>query len=144
MPGSYDFRRTICSNGHEVTRQGAVSAATMTCVNGHATKIIDALGGTPPQSQMYAKLVLGLDGRKRYETITAFDRELYQRCSALVANAGPKLILPAGELEDGENTRQAGHHSRGRRHQISRARPRTRLLHRQPGRPRPARTRPTS
>lgn len=107
MPGTYDFERTICSNGHEVTRQGMVRAATMTCVNGHATKIIDALGGTPPRSEMYAKLVLGLDGRKRYEAITAFDRELYRQCTALLANTEPKLILPAGELEDGENTRQA-------------------------------------
>lgn len=107
MSGTYDFDRTLCSNGHEVTRHGAVRAATMTCVNGHAAKIIDALAGTPPRSEMYAKLVLGLDGRKRYETITAFDRELYQRCSTLLANTEPKLILPAGELEYGENTRQA-------------------------------------
>lgn len=107
IPGTYDFQQATCTRGHLVTPRGAVSASMMTCSNGHSSKIIDALAGTPPGSEMYAKLVLGHDGRKRYETITAYDREVYQQCRDMLASNGPELVLPAGDLEDGENTRQA-------------------------------------
>src|SRR5262245_40513185 len=96
-----------CANGHPVTRQAAVSGRSMTCVNGHVTTVIKALAGCRPQYEMYAKLVLGIDGRKRYEAITSFDRQLYQECAELLPEAAQRLVLPSGELEDGENTRQA-------------------------------------
>src|SRR5215472_15848964 len=107
MPGRYDFKAMTCRNGHAVGRRGAVSRGTMTCPGGHACRVLDALAGRPPQHEMYAKLVLGADGRKRYEAITDFDRWVYGECSELLGAAGPRLVLPRGELEDGENTRQA-------------------------------------
>src|SRR5262249_23575349 len=57
--------------------------------------------------EMYAKLVLGAGGRKRYEVITDFDLRVYRECSELLGAAGPRLVLPRGQLEDGQNTRQA-------------------------------------
>src|SRR5713226_7141939 len=76
MPGRYDFETLTCSRGHRITRQGAVSRSTMTCVNGHSSKVLTALAGTPPRHEMYAKLVLGFNGRKRYEPLADFDRVL--------------------------------------------------------------------
>jgi len=107
MPGRYDFQAMTCRNGHAIGRRGAVSRGTMTCPGGHASRVLDALAGRPPQHEMYAKLVLGADGRKRYEAITDFDRRVYRECSELLGAAGPRLVLPRGHLEDGENTRQA-------------------------------------
>src|SRR5713226_8668753 len=106
-PGRYDFETLTCSRGHRITRQGAVSRSTMTCVNGHSSKVLTALAGTPPRHEMYAKLVLGFNGRKRYEPIADFDRVLYAECSELVSQARSGLVLPHGLLADGENTRQA-------------------------------------
>lgn len=106
-PGRHDFQTMMCRNGHRITRHGAVNRSMMTCANGHTYKILDALSGQPPQHEMYAKLVLGSDGRKRYEPITDFDRSLYRECSELLGEAGPRLVLPRGQLDDGENTRQA-------------------------------------
>jgi putative DNA methylase len=105
--GRYDFQATTCRNGHAIGRRGAVSRGTMTCPDGHAARVLDALAGQPPQHEMYAKLVLGADGRKRYEPITDFDRSVYRECSALLGAAESRLVLPRGQLEDGENTRQA-------------------------------------
>jgi hypothetical protein len=79
----------------------------MTCPDGHALRIVDALAGQPPRHEMYAKVVLGADGRKRYEPVGEFDRALYRECSELLARTRPRLVLPQGELADGENTRQA-------------------------------------
>lgn len=107
MPGRYDFDEILCTNGHRVRRNGAVTRTSMTCPNGHESKVIDALGERPPSYEMYAKLVLGFNGKKRYETITDFDRSLYQRCSALLETHGSNLVLPLGTLDEGENTRQA-------------------------------------
>ncbi len=86
---------------------GPVSGAKMTCPAGHATKVIDALKGMPPQMEMYAKLVLGADGTKRYEPIDDFDRELYAEAEALLASTSDELVLPIGSLDHGYNTRQA-------------------------------------
>src|SRR5216683_806090 len=107
MPGRYDFEVAMCRNGHRIKRLGAVRRSIMTCVNGHTSKVLTALAGSPPSCEMYAKLVLGFNGCKRYEPISEFDRSLYLECSELLRKAGPRLILPAGELDDGENTRQA-------------------------------------
>ena len=77
----------------------------MTCPNRHTSRVLDALAGEAPRSEMYAKLVLGFNGEKRYEPITEFDRSLYAECSGLLQE--PELVLPLGELDHGENTCQA-------------------------------------
>jgi adenine-specific DNA methylase len=69
--------------------------------------VLDALAGVAPRSDMYAKLVLGFNGKKRYEPITEFDRSLYSECSGLLQQRESELVLPVGELDHGENTRQA-------------------------------------
>ncbi len=86
---------------------GPVKGATMTCSRGHSTKVINALGGQPPQRRMYAKLVLGLDGTKRYEAIDDFDRQLYAEAETLLERDADWLVLPSGSLDAGYNTRQA-------------------------------------
>jgi putative DNA methylase len=110
VPGRHDFQVIACRNGHAITRQGAVRRGTMTCPDGHASRILDALrvdADGPPRHEMYAKLVLDPRGRKRYEPITVFDRSLYRECSELLRATQSRLVLPQGELADGENTRQA-------------------------------------
>jgi putative DNA methylase len=107
IPGRYDFDELTCRNGHSVTRHGAVTRSTMTCPAGHISKVIDALSGQVPRYEMYAKLVLGASGKKRYETITDFDRALYTECSKLLCERESDLVLPSTALDDGENTRQA-------------------------------------
>lgn len=107
MVGRYDFSSMLCCNGHIVLRQGAVTRSTMTCRKGHTSKVLDALEGQAPSHEMYAKLVLGSDGKKRYEGVTDFDRALYAECSRLLQEHAPELVLPRGELAHGENTRQA-------------------------------------
>jgi putative DNA methylase len=107
VPGRYDFDELTCRHGHRVRRQGAVIRSTMTCVNGHTSKVLEALAGEVPHVEMYAKLVLDSNGNKRYEPITDFDRELYVECSALLRKRATELVLPRGQLDDGENTRQA-------------------------------------
>lgn len=107
MPGRYDFDQLTCRNGHKVTRQGAVTRSAMTCPAGHVSKVIDALAGRVPRHEMYAKLILGFNGKKRYEPITDFDRSLYAECIELLREHEPQLVLPSGALDDGENTRQA-------------------------------------
>ena len=69
--------------------------------------MLDALAGEAPRSEMYAKLVLGFNGKKRYESITEFDRSLHAECSGLLQQQESELVLPLGELDHGENTRQA-------------------------------------
>jgi putative DNA methylase len=107
MPGRYDFDELTCSHGHRVMRQGAVIRSAMTCVNGHTSKVLDALAGERPRAEMYAKLVLDFNGQKRYEPITEFDRSLYRESSELLQQRAAELVLPRGELDHGENTRQA-------------------------------------
>jgi putative DNA methylase len=106
IPGRYDFSELTCKNGHLVKRSGAVTRSTMTCPRGHTSKVLDALAGGLPRYEMYAKLVLGFDGRKRYERITDCDRALYAECAQLLRQRSGELVLPAGELDEGENTRQ--------------------------------------
>ena len=108
MPGRYDFKQMTCASGHQVSPAGAVGRSVMTCANcGHMSKILDALSGKPPRYEMYAKLVLGFNGKKRYEPITEYDRALYEECSRLLREKATELVLPSTELDDGENTRQA-------------------------------------
>lgn len=86
---------------------GPVAGPWMTCRQGHRSKVTASLGGHRPSHRMYAKLVLGSDGTKRYEPITDFDLDLYDRASKLLVEHRDKLVLPVGMLEDGYNTRQA-------------------------------------
>jgi putative DNA methylase len=107
VQGRFDFTEAGCSNGHTFARDGAVAGAWMTCSHGHRSKVIEALGGHPPRQVMYAKMVLGKDGSKRYEPITPFDEDLYQQASALLTSERASLVLPLGALEEGYNTKQA-------------------------------------
>ncbi|GHA59019.1 DNA methylase [Streptomyces tendae] len=86
---------------------GPVNRATMTCHQGHVSKVLDSLGDQPPKMRMYAKQVLADDGSRRYEPIDEFDIALYERTEKLLAEQGSNLVLPAGALDDGYNTRQA-------------------------------------
>lgn len=105
--GRYDFDQATCKNEHQILRSGAVSRSALTCVNGHTSKVLDALAGQKPRHELYAKLVLGSDRKKRYEVVTNFDRALYEQCSELLRENEEKLVLPLGDLDDGQNTRQA-------------------------------------
>src|SRR5262249_45831767 len=96
LPGRYDFDQLTCSNGHRVTRMAAVTRSAMTCPAGHVSKVVDALAGKAPRYEMYAKLVLGHNGKKRYEPITDFDRSLYAECSELLRKHMSQLVLPVG------------------------------------------------
>jgi adenine-specific DNA methylase len=107
VPTRFDFRSAICRNGHTFARQGAVERGAMTCTNGHVNSIIEALGGEAPRHDLYAKLVLGTGGRKRYESIDDFDRELYIESAQLLCEQEEQLLVPQGGLEPGENTKQA-------------------------------------
>ncbi|MGH8903206.1 MAG: DNA methyltransferase [Egibacteraceae bacterium] len=105
--GRYDFDQATCRNEHQILRSGAVSRSALTCVNGHTSKVLDALAGQKLRHEMYAKLVLGSDRRKRYEIVTDFDRALYEQCSELLRKNEGRLVLPLGDLDEGQNTRQA-------------------------------------
>ncbi|GHP20055.1 DNA methylase [Rhodococcus sp. NKCM2511] len=105
--GRYDFVTATCANGHCFTNVGAVSASTVTCENGHSKKVIESLRSQPPRREMFAKIVLGADGKKRYEGIDDFDRSLYAETSSLLDVGAARLVRPYGRLETGENTKQA-------------------------------------
>ena len=93
--------------GQERLLAGPVCGAWMTCGSGHRSKILSALAGRRPSYRMYAKLVLGRDGDKRYEGIDEFDADLYDKASRLLTAQSSELIFPVGLLADGYNTRQA-------------------------------------
>ncbi len=107
LPGINNFDHMTCRHGHTFTRQGAVTRGSMTCPNGHASSIVGALDRQRPDYELYAKLVLGADGTKRYERITDFDRGLYDDTSNLYDETKQDLVVPYGDLDQGENTRQA-------------------------------------
>ena len=107
IEGRYDFTETRCSNGHTVTRHGAVRGQNVTCPRGHTFKTLSALNSARPGFQMYAKMVANSDGSKTYETITDFDRALYAECQALLDVVPADAVLPVGELAKGNNTDQA-------------------------------------
>ena len=103
----FDFGTSLCVNGHEFARAGAVTRGVMNCPNGHAHSIIEALKGEAPGHQLYAKLVLDAKGIKRYEPIVDFDRDLYAESGRLLKENESALLAPLGSLEPGENTKQA-------------------------------------
>lgn len=101
-------RKLTCPACNQVSDLvGPVNRATMTCPQGHTAKVIDALGGQPPRLRMYAKQVLDADGSRLYEPIDDFDLALYAKAEKLLEERGEELVLPAGALDDGHNTRQA-------------------------------------
>lgn len=102
-----DSKLTCSECGRTSDLSGPVNRATMTCASGHASKVLDALGDQPPALRMYAKQVLAPDGTRRYESIDDFDRDLYARAEQCLADGRGELVLPAGGLDDGHNTRQA-------------------------------------
>lgn len=105
--GLYGFESATCINGHEINPQGAVKGSLMTCGQGHSSRVKSALGGKPPRSEMYAKMVVDSKGNKVYEGITAWDRALYRECEVLLGNLPPDFVLPDGKLVQGNNTDQA-------------------------------------
>lgn len=96
-----------CLNGHRLDVPPPVSGQRMFCRSGHESRIIDALSGNRPTYRMYAKLVL--EGEtKTYRPVDDFDVGLYREASQRLERADDhSLVLPAGNLEDGYNTRQA-------------------------------------
>lgn len=102
-----DDQLTCRSCGRTSGLTGPVNRANMTCPQGHTEKVVDALGDQPPQLRMYAKQVLGVDGKRYYEPIDDFDLALYAEAEGLLDEKRSELVLPSGVLDDGHNTRQA-------------------------------------
>jgi len=92
---------------HTAPLAGPVSGQHMTCGRGHRQRIVDALGGTPPEHRMYAKLVLTATGGREYRPVDEFDVALMGESERLLLSNRNRLVLPVGGLEDGWNTRQA-------------------------------------
>jgi adenine-specific DNA methylase len=105
--GRYDFATATCANGHTITPNGSVVRSDACCRNGHTTKVLKALNGRRPRYEMYAKMVVDSQGRKTYEPISNWDRELYAECEDLLADLPDTAVLPAGALAAGNNTNQA-------------------------------------
>jgi putative DNA methylase len=105
--GRYDFTSTTCANGHEFTQAGSVVRSKAVCRCGYSFKIVAALGGLPPEYEMYAKMVANGRSDKTYEAITDWDRALYAECEDLVRQLPRNAVLPSGELAPGNNTNQA-------------------------------------
>lgn len=105
--GRYDFESETCPNGHEITQRGAVHGQSASCSRGHTFKVLRALNGSVPTYEMYAKVVVNRDGSKVYESITDWDRGLYDECVRLLADLPDDAILPVGDLAPGNNTDQA-------------------------------------
>jgi putative DNA methylase len=93
--------------GRSGSFEGPVSGAYMTCKEGHRSKILQALDGKAPDRKMFAKLVLTKEGKRQYQPIDDFDEELYRVSERLLERADSNLVLPAGSLANGYNTRQA-------------------------------------
>ena len=103
----YDFVTEICPNGHEIHQRGAVRGQTATCSHGHDFKVLSALNDGPPLYEMYAKMVAQKDGTKVYESITDWDRRLYDECVEMLGSFPADSVLPVGDLASGNNTNQA-------------------------------------
>ena len=96
-----------CANGHDLDVPAPVSGQKMTCPKGHDTRLVDALGGSPPSYRMYAKLVLDGD-TKKYKAIDDFDVDLYSEATdRLRRTTNQDTVKPTGVLKEGYNTRQA-------------------------------------
>lgn len=77
------------------------------CSAGHRSAIREALAHRPARYRMYASLVLGDDGRRRYQATTASDLALYMRAQEELVAEADLLVQPVGELVAGRNTDQS-------------------------------------
>lgn len=95
-------------NFHGPVATGANAGRVFSCRRGHRSSVLEALSGLPPQRRMFAKEVRTATGGRQYRPVDAFDLDLYERATKLLANAAPgDLVVPEGTLEEGRNTRQA-------------------------------------
>jgi putative DNA methylase len=78
---------------------------------GKTFKVLDSVRalGSRPGFRLYGKLVLTVDGHKEYLRASGEDQQAYQRCveQLQTRERAGEILLPAGILEDGHNTRQA-------------------------------------
>lgn len=72
-------------------------------------KILEVVNGRRPSFRLCAKLVLTEEGKKEYLLATEEDRKAYAACSKRLREEldAKAIVLPALELKDGYNTRQA-------------------------------------
>lgn len=103
----YDFDSETCPNGHEIHKHGVVRGQMATCSSGHTFKVLRSLNCQRPTYEMYAKMVAEHDGSKVYESITDWDRGLYDECVDILENLPADAVLPVGNLSPGNNTDQA-------------------------------------
>jgi putative DNA methylase len=108
--GRYDANELVCARcatGFDPSH-GPARRGTAECPHcGDSFSVVNAVRALtkPPDHEMYAKLVLAADGRKRYLESTAFDRKVYQEAQEAVAGMGD--LIPTGTIERGNNTDQA-------------------------------------
>jgi len=106
----YDSKRVQCARCERFfdPRTGTCKGARAICTN-CSTKfaILDAVRpyGHPPRHRLYAKLVLGADGRKRYESIDDHDLALFDKACAALSTS--EWTPPDIKLLPGYNTKQA-------------------------------------
>jgi adenine-specific DNA methylase len=87
---------------------GPVNGRTVTCTScqrqSNVTQLLSERRD-PPMRRMYAKLVLTPQGHKLYQSITQFDRDLYQKVSDTISDS--QHMIPQDILKPGHNTNQA-------------------------------------
>ena len=103
----YDFTTLKCSNGHSIDPQGAVIRGKVHCPCGNDFRAINGLGGERPKYEMFAKMVLSESGQKKYQTISQWDRNIYEECERLLNQLPNSAVMPEGFLSPGVNTDQA-------------------------------------
>ena len=90
---------------------GPARASQVTCACGKTFAIAKAVRRFegPPKHRLYAKLVLRSDGLKEYLAAADQDSQAYAECEMLLQKecANGRVRLPARQLKDGYNTRQA-------------------------------------
>jgi putative DNA methylase len=112
--GLYDDTETtcpVCALRFDQSK-GNVRGARATCRNcDHTFSVRDAVarGDGAPQFRLYGKLVLTKDGGKEYLPATEEDRKEYRDCVKKLRKEAKRdsFKLPALELQNGYNTRQA-------------------------------------
>ena len=114
FPGLHGQESTICrSCGLQFNPEhGTANGSKATCPHcRHTFTILDAIATLPsrPEFRLYGKLVLTCDGTKEYLPARAPDQEAYRECSARLRDESERgaILLPALDLKDGHNTRQA-------------------------------------
>jgi putative DNA methylase len=106
----YDALNLSCSGcGREYNPQvGVASSTKATCQNCNAEfRIADTVAatGSIPEYEMYALLILTVEGRKKYIRASEADRKLYDQARELMQQT-QDLLLPTGRIEPGHNTNQ--------------------------------------